>query len=85
MTIRAHFDGKVFVPTGPVALRKDQVVDIEIHEADVNPPPGSPAALLKVMRESTPISAEDAEELLRVIEEGKLPVVDEGVFDDEEI
>ena len=84
MTIRAHFNGKVFVPTEPVDLPKDQEVDIEIHEVDVNPPPGSRAALLKVMRESPGISSEDAEELLRVIEEGKLPVNDKRAFDDEE-
>lgn len=30
MTIKAHYDGKVFVPDEPVDLPKDQEVEIEI-------------------------------------------------------
>jgi hypothetical protein len=33
MTIKAHFDGKVFVPDEPVDLPKDQQVVVEVQPA----------------------------------------------------
>jgi hypothetical protein len=81
MTIRAHFDGKVFVPVDRVDLPKDQLVDIEVLRK-IEPEPGSPQAVLQAMRGEPHVSSEDVDELLRMIEEGKLPVEDKGVFDD---
>ena len=81
MTIRARFDGRVFVPLGPVELPNDQVVELEVREQTV-PPKGSPAAILQALRDMPPLEPGDIEALERSIEEGKLPVRNAGMFDD---
>jgi hypothetical protein len=85
--LRAQFDGKALIPLGPVDLPTGQVLDVEVHEPqpalDDETRPGSPKAILKVLQSLQPISAEDAAELERLIEEGQLPVDWKGAFDDE--
>jgi len=81
MTVRARFDGNVFVPVEPVDIPKDQMVELDVRES-TDPPRGSPAALLKLLRSMTPIPKEDLDALERAIEEGKRPVRYEGIFDD---
>jgi hypothetical protein len=44
--------------------------------------PGSPAAVQQVMHEPPHVMWEDVDELERAIEAGKLPVHQEGVFDE---
>ena len=43
--------------------------------------PGSPAFILKAMREMPRVSAEDVEALEAAIAAGRLPVSDKGIFD----
>jgi hypothetical protein len=31
MTVRARFDGKVFVPIDPVQMKKDQIVELDVR------------------------------------------------------
>ena len=81
MTIRAHFDGKVFVPVDRVDLPKDQLVDIEVLRK-VEPNRGSPQAVLEAMRGEPHVPSEDVDELLRGINEARLPLKEKGVFDD---
>jgi len=82
MTIRAQFDGKVLVPVEPIDLPAGQVVDLDITPVQ-EPPLGSPARLLQAMHKAPHIPKEDVEELERLIEEGKLPVRYDGIFDGE--
>src|SRR5688572_19783667 len=85
-TIRAHFDGRVLVPVDPIDLPTGRLLEIdvrEVSETGSEAPPGSPARLLQLMREPPHVSQEDVDELERAIEEAKLPVRFEGVFDDE--
>jgi hypothetical protein len=66
---RAQFDGKALIPLDPVDLPTGEILDIEasgIGELR----PGSPQAILRVMRSLPPIPSQDVDELLRVIEEG---------------
>ena len=86
MTIRARFDGQVLVPVDPLDLPKDQLVEIAVLQRldEEDPPRGTPAALLKVMRNLTPVSAEDAAALERAIEEGQMPVDFRGIFDEDD-
>jgi hypothetical protein len=44
-------------------------------------PPGSATAVLRAMRESPHLSADDMGELEQIIAAGKLPVRQEGIFD----
>lgn len=43
MTIKAHFDGKVFVPEEPPELPAGEKLELEIHRS-----PGTPTALTGV-------------------------------------
>lgn len=81
MTVRARFDGKAFVPVEPVDIPKDQMVELDIREAQ-DPPRGSPAAVLKALESAPHLSKEDFDELERAIEEGKRPPSFQGIFDD---
>jgi hypothetical protein len=84
MVLRAHFDGKVLIPVGPVDLPKDKLLEIEVREVGEALRPGSPAAVLKAMESWPKIPSEYVDELERAIEEGKLPVRDDPVFDEDE-
>lgn len=79
--LRAHFDGKVLIPVGPVDLPTGRELEIEVTDLG-DPPRGSPAAILKTLRSLPPLEAGDGDALERSIEEGKLPVRNEGIFDD---
>jgi hypothetical protein len=85
-TLRARFDGKVLVPLERVDLPIGRELQLQITEADPALPdeyrPGSPAAILRVMREGPHVSREDVDELERMIAAGKSPPVTTGAFDD---
>jgi predicted DNA-binding antitoxin AbrB/MazE fold protein len=78
---RAQFDGKALIPLDPVDLPTGQILEIEAQEVE-GLRRGSPELLLKVMRELPKLTKEDTDELERMIEEGKLPVRYDGIFDD---
>jgi hypothetical protein len=78
---RTQTDGKALIPLEPVDLPTGQVLEVETSEA-TEPRRGSPEALLKLMRELPPISAEAVNELERAIEEGQLPLSYENIFGD---
>ncbi len=51
-------------------------------ESATEKPSGSPAAIRQAMREPPHLRLEDVDELERAIAEGKLPIHQEGVFDE---
>ena len=81
-TLRARFDGKVLVPLGPVDLPAGEVFDVELKQQSGELPKGSPALLLQIMHSPPHVSKEAIDEFERAIEEGKMPVRYEGIFDD---
>jgi hypothetical protein len=78
---RAQFDGKALIPLDPVDLPTGQVLEIEAHQTE-GLRRGSPELLLKIMHELPKLTKEDTDEMERMIEEGKMPVRYDGVFDD---
>jgi hypothetical protein len=80
-TLRAQFDGKVLIPTEPVNLPRDRILEVEVR-AEEEPPRSSPAAILKVMRSPPHVDPEIVDELERAIKKGELPPTEGGVFDD---
>jgi hypothetical protein len=83
-TLRARFDGKVLVPEGPVDLPTGPLLKVQVDLADpADPPPGSPAAILKALEGLAKLSPEDMAEFERTIEEGKDPVNYGGAFDED--
>jgi len=78
-TVKGHFDGKAIIPDDPVDLPQNQrlILHIEADKADDEPAFGTAAYLAKHLE---PISDEDAEEIRRVIAEGR-----EGVNDSNDV
>jgi predicted DNA-binding antitoxin AbrB/MazE fold protein len=68
-TIRARFDGKVFIPEQPVELPVGQIVEIQLSGSSAQSK-GSAAALLEAMKNLPKIPDEDVAEMERLIEEG---------------
>ena len=80
-TVRARFDGKVFVPERPVQLPVGEVVEIQFSD-ESRPERGSAAALLQVLKSLPKSPPEDVAEMERLIKEGMSRTKYEGVFDD---
>ena len=62
-------------------LPDGQPVIVSVEPVSGELPLGSPARILRAMHELPHLDAEDVDALERAIEEGKLPVREEGVFD----
>jgi hypothetical protein len=67
----------------PLPYAEGQEVDVEV-ELVRKPVKGSPQAILLAMSEPPHLSSEDVDALERAIEEGQLPFIDEGIFDEED-
>ncbi|HWE94530.1 MAG TPA: hypothetical protein VG269_11255 [Tepidisphaeraceae bacterium] len=86
-TLRAHFDGRVLIPDAPVDLPTDRPLEVHViplgeYPSESPEMPGSPAGILAAHRNSLRLTAADVDELERSINDAKLPVKDNGVFDD---
>lgn len=79
-TVRARFDGKAFIPEKAVHLPVGEVVEIQFP-GQAEPEFGSPKAILRAMKTSPKISAEDAAEMERLIEQGATKADFDGAFD----
>ena len=68
MTLKGHFNGSVVVLDEPGKLALNQRVKVIVEEDSVSPKFGT----LAYMRENfkNPMPREDAEEMMRIIEEG---------------
>ena len=82
MVLRARFDGKVFIPEGPVGLPADRMVDLDVREVEV-PAKGSAQAILRAMREGPHLEEADADALMAAIDSAQLPPEQGGIFDEE--
>lgn len=89
VTFRARFDGRVLIPEAAAPnLPTDRVLEIQVNDeptpADLDDAmrPGSPAAILRLMRSLPPIPPEDVDELERLIKEGQSPPDYRGAFDE---
>lgn len=80
-TVRARFDGKVFVPENPVYLPIGEVVEVQYSNPS-QPARGSPAAILDALKNLPKVSPEAVDEMERLIEEGTSKATSGGVFDD---
>lgn len=69
-TYRGHVKGGAVVLNDALDLPDG----VEVVVSPVDAPPGSPAAILAGMHALPHVSAEDAQELRRSIEEGKRPI-----------
>lgn len=82
-TVRFQVRGGRLVPLEPVDLVEGAEFQIEVDESALAAGKGSPAAILAAMRRPPHVDQIDVDELERAIEDGKLPVRSEGIFDQE--
>lgn len=80
MTLKGIAKGRIIELEEPLPYSEGQPVSVSIEPFGPENQPGSPAAILKVLRDLPHISAEAVDELERVIEQGKLPVRMQGEF-----
>ncbi len=81
-TVRARYDGRVFVPETPIQLPVGEVVEVNYRDNSSSLEPGTAAAILHVLDTMPKVSAEDVAEMERHIEEGMSKTDFRGVFDD---
>lgn len=55
-----------------------------LRQQFISPPPGSPQAILQVLKEAPRVSSEDVDALERAIKEGSLPVNWTSIFEESE-
>jgi hypothetical protein len=80
-TIRARFDGKVFVPEKPVQLPVGEVVEIQFQNGS-RAAPGSAAAILGAMNSLPKVSAQDVADMEQLIDEAMPKAKFRGIFDE---
>ena len=78
-TLRAHFDGRVLVPTSAVNLPQGQLLEVDVR-AVAEAPPGSPVEIARTLQSLPRLSSQDVAELERAIESSSIPPRDEDVF-----
>ena len=77
-TYKGVAKGKVVHLQGGASLPKGTTVTVLVDE----PIKGSPAAVLQALRRMPRVRPDLIDEMDRMIEEGKLPVRTEGIFDE---
>ena len=82
MTYRGIARGKTIELDDPLPYPEGQTVSVVVEPWRLQSPPGSAAAILKVMRESPHVDTDDIDALEQAIEAGKLPVSGAGLFGD---
>jgi len=83
MIYRGVVKGKVIELEEPLPYPEGQSVSIWVEISNGEIHSGSPSALRRVMHEPPHLRCEDVDELERLIEEGKIPMRHESVFDEE--
>jgi hypothetical protein len=81
MVLRARFDGRVFIPDGPVGLQADRIVELDVRELN-SLPHGSPRALLEAIAQPPHLEPGDAIALEEAINSAQLPIQFGGIFDE---
>lgn len=82
MIYRGVIKGKTIELEKPLPYPEGQSVSVSVEPLMTQLHPGSPAVIRQVMHEPPHLNWEDIDGLERAIEEGKLPVHQEGVFDE---
>jgi hypothetical protein len=80
MTHKGVAKGKFIELEEPLPYAEGQPVSVSIEPLRREFQPGSPAAILKAMRDLPRLNPKDVDELERVIEQGRLPARMQGLF-----
>jgi hypothetical protein len=80
MTYKGVAKGKIIELEEPLPYSEGQPVSVSIEPLRPEVQPGSPVAVLKVMRDLPHLDPKDVDELEKAIEQGRLPVRMRGAF-----
>ncbi len=80
MTFKGIAKGKIIEIEEPLPYSEGQPVNVSLEPLCPEVQPGSPVAILKVMRNLPEFNPEDVDELEQAIERGRLPVRIQGVI-----
>ena len=83
MSYKGIAKGKTIELEEPLPYSDGQPVSVVVEPLAEQSQAGSPAAIRQVMHEPPHLAWEDVDELERAIEEARLPVRQESVFDDD--
>lgn len=83
MTYRGISKGKTIELDESLPFADGQAVRVSVEPVAEAPPLGSGPRILEAMRNAPHVSAEDVDELERLIKEGQMPIRYKGIFDDE--
>ncbi len=81
MTVRGTVRGQMIELDEALPFPTGQIVSVQVEPVASAAPTGSPSRLLEAVTGPPHISVEDAAELNRAIEEGKIAASDRGIFD----
>jgi hypothetical protein len=81
MTYKGIARGKLIELEQPLPFTEGQALSVSVSPLAEDARRGSPEMILEAMRALPKVSEEEVAELERMIEEGKLPVRYEGIFD----
>lgn len=84
MTYSGIVKGKTIELEVAIPLPDGQPVTVSVEPVSEEPPLGSPARIRKVLDELPRLDPADVDALEAAIEQGKLPVRHEGIFDGED-
>ena len=82
MSYKGIVKGRTIELEEPLPYSEGQPVSVVVEPFAGQPQAGSPAAIRQVMHEPPHLKGEDVDELERAMEEAKLPVRQEDVFND---
>jgi hypothetical protein len=74
--------GKMIELDEPLPFEDGQPIIVTVQPRPTTGLRGSPAALLEAVRRPPHVTAEDVDELEQAIREARLPVSEEGIFDE---
>ena len=83
MTYKGIARGKIIELEESLPYSEGQPVNVSVEPLRPAVQPGSPLAILKVMRNLPDLSPQDVDELEQAIKLGRLPVRSQGVFGEE--
>ncbi len=81
MTYKGFVKGKSIELEDALPFPEGQAVNVSVEPFDQLAAPDSPWVIRKAMHDSPHLESPDVDELDRAIEEGKLPVHQENLFD----
>jgi hypothetical protein len=83
MTCRGIVKGKLIELESPLPFFEGQAVSVSVEAVSEAEPLGSPARILRAMREPPHVTQDDVDEFERSMNAGRIPVRQSGLFDRE--